>query len=60
MAKKQQTEQEDRPEAERLEAERAGLVKMTRDPEFYPAPHSADVHPDEVGNYAAAGWITQE
>lgn len=31
------------------------LVKMKRD-ESGPAPHSADVHPAEVENYAAAGW----
>lgn len=33
-----------------------GLVRMKRDPEQFPAPHSADVHPNEVANYAAAGW----
>lgn len=32
------------------------LVKMHRDAEAFPEPHSADVHPDEVANYAAAGW----
>ena len=32
---------------------------MIRDPEYWPAPHSADVHPDEVGNYAAGGWVVQ-
>ncbi len=32
------------------------LVKMHRDPEAYPEPHKADVHPDEVTSYAAAGW----
>jgi len=34
---------------------KAALVKMVRGPEG-PAPHSADVHPAEVDNYAAAGW----
>lgn len=32
-------------------------VHMIRDPEQFPAPHSADVHPDEVANYAAGGWV---
>lgn len=32
-------------------------VKMTRDPKTYPAPHTADVHPDEVGNFALGGWV---
>lgn len=31
-------------------------VPMTRNAEQYPAPHSADVHPDEVENYRAAGF----
>lgn len=32
------------------------LVRMTRDVNAYPAPHTADVHPAEVDNYAAGGW----
>lgn len=32
------------------------LVKMARDPESYPAPHTADVHPDEVENYRTGGF----
>jgi hypothetical protein len=35
------------------------LVKMVRDPEEYPEPHEANVHPDEVGNYALGGWRTK-
>lgn len=31
-------------------------VRMTRDPEIYDAPHSADVHPDEVQNFRNGGW----
>lgn len=34
----------------------AALVAMHRDPAEYPAPHSADVHPNEVANFLAAGW----
>lgn len=32
------------------------LVNMTRDANAYPAPHTADVHPAEVDNFAAGGW----
>lgn len=32
------------------------LVKMVRNEDEYPAPHSADVHPDEVENMKSAGW----
>lgn len=34
------------------------LVPMKRDPELYPdGPHEADVHPDEVENFASGGWV---
>jgi len=32
-------------------------IKMTRDPEIYPAPHEADVHADEVETFAVGGWV---
>ena len=32
-------------------------IAMVRDPNFYDAPHSADVHPDEVENYHVGGWV---
>lgn len=35
--------------------ESVALVRMTRGDE-HPAPHEADVHPDEVANYATGGW----
>lgn len=35
-------------------------VAMVRDSEQYPAPHVADVHPDEVENYAAGGWMAAQ
>lgn len=35
-------------------------VHMTRDPETNEAPHSADVHPEEVANYAAGGWVVAD
>lgn len=37
-------------------AEEIKYVKMTRDPELYPAPHEANVHPKEVSNFARGGW----
>lgn len=35
---------------------KSGPIKMIRDPEIYPAPHTVDVHPDEVENYKQGGW----
>jgi hypothetical protein len=35
-------------------------IKMARDPAQYPAPHEADVHPDEVENYRTAGFVEVE
>lgn len=36
------------------------LVAMTRSADDYPAPHTADVHPDEVENFKVAGWVVAE
>ncbi len=36
------------------------LVKMVRDNDKYPAPHTALVHPDEVMNYYLGGWIEEK
>lgn len=38
----------------------AKLVPMVRSADDFPAPHEADVHPDEVANYAAGGWRQAE
>lgn len=36
-------------------------VPMERSREAYPdGPWTADVHPDEVANYAAGGWVKAE
>lgn len=36
-------------------------VKMVRDAEQYPeGPHAAEVHPDEVDNFKAGGWVVAE
>ena len=42
--------------ADKLQEAGPDLVHMTRDASAHPAPHTAEVHPDEVGNYAAGGW----
>ena len=33
------------------------FVMMKRDPDKYDAPHTAQVHPDEVVNYYSGGWV---
>lgn len=33
------------------------LVRMVRSADDYPEPHEAEVHPDEVANYAEGGWV---
>lgn len=45
------------PQADTAEPQAVALVSMKRDPAMYPAPHSADVHPDEVQNFTAAGFV---
>lgn len=42
------------------ERESIQLVAMVRDPESYPAPHEAQVHPDEVKNYYLGGWVEKK
>lgn len=36
------------------------LIKMVRAAGQFPPPHACDVHPDEVSNYAAAGWVAAQ
>jgi hypothetical protein len=38
----------------------ADTVKMVREAETNPKPHTADVHPDEVDNFKAGGWVLSE
>ncbi|HHL2824772.1 TPA: hypothetical protein ACQ431_003003 [Citrobacter murliniae] len=49
------------PEANPDEGDNAGdaiaYVMMVRDPDKYDAPHTAQVHPDEVVNYYSGGWV---
>jgi hypothetical protein len=33
------------------------FVSMMRDTEEWPAPHTAEVHPDEAKNYYSGGWV---
>lgn len=35
-------------------------VAMRRNPDFHPAPHSADVHPDEVEAWTRGGWVVDD
>jgi hypothetical protein len=37
--------------------ENIDTVAMKRDPDMFPAPHTADVHPDEVENWKLADWV---
>jgi len=37
----------------------AQTVRMVRNPDEYPAPHSADVHVDEVAAWQRHGWIVE-
>lgn len=32
-------------------------VEMVRDAERYPAPHTANVHVDEIDNFKTCGWV---
>ncbi|HEB2010333.1 TPA: hypothetical protein ACJIWH_004610 [Yersinia enterocolitica] len=36
------------------------FVTMVRDEIAYPAPHEAQVHPDEVKNYYSGGWLEKK
>ncbi|GAL60413.1 hypothetical protein EV102420_38_00160 [Pseudescherichia vulneris NBRC 102420] len=47
------------PEQEQ-EQEQALVIMRTEFPAFPGAPDEADVHPDEVENWKAAGWIVKE
>lgn len=44
-------------EVKDVKTPRAQLVQMIRNPEIYPAPHTCEVHEDEVHNYALGGWV---
>lgn len=41
-------------------AQEVAFVQMVRNPDVYPEPHSATVHPDEVANFQLGGWTKQE
>ena len=46
--------------ADKLQEAGPDLVHMTRDASAHPAPHTAEVHPEEVANFAAGGWQLAE
>lgn len=54
---------ESSPEAQQDDADEQSqenaiaYVTMVRDPDKYDAPHTAQVHPDEVVNYYSGGWV---
>lgn len=46
-----------RTPAKKTEEAVVKTVRLVRDAEVYPAPHTCDCHPDEVANYASGGWV---
>lgn len=36
------------------------FVTMVRNPDVHPAPHTAQVHPEEVHNYYSGGWTVKK
>jgi len=47
-------------ETELQAAASVAFVTMVRDPEVHPAPHTAQVHPEEVKNYYSGGWAVKQ
>ncbi|MEH1299409.1 hypothetical protein V7I42_00205 [Raoultella ornithinolytica] len=43
-----------------IEEQEIAFVMMKRDPDKYDAPHTAQVHPDEVVNYYSGGWVVDK
>lgn len=46
-----------RAAAAQSDEQEIAFVMMKRDPDKYDAPHTAQVHPDEVQNYYSGGWV---
>lgn len=57
MAGISKAEREARAAAAAAAAPVVQLVPMHRDQAAWPEPHTADVHPDEVANFASGGWL---
>jgi len=57
MARKADGTEDNSPE---LTTEEVAFVTMVRDPGIHPAPHTAQVHPDEVHNYYSGGWVLKK
>ncbi|HHA1936220.1 TPA: hypothetical protein ACOEP6_004732 [Enterobacter ludwigii] len=56
MAKRNSTDEPVLPETPET-PETPELIKMARDADHWPPPHTANVHPDEVRNYYPGGWL---
>lgn len=54
LTKEQRAEREAAKQAEEGSIQ---FVMMVRDEDKWPAPHTAQVHPDEVQNYYSGGWV---
>ena len=55
-----QQPQEESQVIEQAQAEAVQLVKMVRHPDFIGRSNTADVHPLEVDNMLAHGWLIKE
>jgi len=47
-------------ETELQAAASVAFVTMVRNPDVHPAPHTAQVHPEEVHNYYSGGWTVKK
>lgn len=59
MAKQKPEAEVENPEIDSDTASETHIT-MYRDPEFFPAPHTAHVHVDEVMNFSLGGWRTEK
>ena len=55
-----QNNPEQQQQQQQQQHEQALVIMRTEFPAFPGAPDEADVHPDEVENWKAAGWIVKE
>ena len=56
----EQNSPEQQQQQQQQQPELALIVMRTEFPAFPGAPDEAEVHPDEVENWKAAGWIVKE
>lgn len=55
-----QPEEQQEGNDEQSHGDAIAFVMMKRDPDKYDAPHTAQVHPDEVVNYYSGGWVVDK